>query len=222
MGVGHHQPFTRYFLRLYIGLVPAAVHSHLHLSTESPSLRLGCDTRTEVITEWEALIGIWHSIPGQQTTLISKSPLHFRGLHVSAFTRNIIKKATRKTLASSSFDKESLFSEAAQGLKPSMRTLLILSVHKFLSEETDKFEESDIHGNKRQRCAMKSLPPSVYPVGAGQSSTKQKPGVSTFRSFRCTQCKHVSTCSVPCTVLLLVGIFVLQILQLQSEMMGKD
>lgn len=94
---------------------------------------------------------------------------------MSAFTRNIIKKATRKTLASSSFDKESLFSGAAQGLKPSMRTLLILSAHKFLSEETDKFEESDIRGNKRQRCAMKSLPPSVYPVGAGQSPTKEKP-----------------------------------------------
>lgn len=58
-----------------------------------------------------------------------------------------------------------------------MRTLLTLSVHKFLSEEIDKFEESDIHGNKRQRCVMKSLPPSVYPVGGGLSSTKEKPDV---------------------------------------------
>lgn len=58
-----------------------------------------------------------------------------------------------------------------------MRTLLTLSVHKFLSEEIDKFEESDIHGNKRQRSVMKSLPPSVYPVGGGLSATKEKPDV---------------------------------------------
>lgn len=55
-----------------------------------------------------------------------------------------------------------------------MRTLLILSVHNFLSEETDKFEETSIHGNNIQKYAMKPLSPSVYSVGAGRLSNKDR------------------------------------------------
>lgn len=53
------------------------------------------------------------------------------------------------------------------------RTHLTLSVHNFMSEEIDEFEDSEIRRDNTHRHARRPLPPSVSPVGLGRIETEK-------------------------------------------------